>query len=287
MSIFDIVDAQKKRTEEQLARGGGRSSAKFWKPEDGDNNIRIMPQWNANLGGQFWREVAQHWNVEENQRGPILCPKNTPDLEGECPICELVATLRLDKSNVEAQRYMKDIKAKKTYLLNIVDLKNPVYTAQDVAEFTQSRPDEEPTFKVGDPKINIYACPITIFDLILGIINTQRADITDLETGRNVRLRKLPNKDRLKTRYEVYPDFEKSAAGFTDPALPALDQVGFQLDYSGMVEVLGRGRAAEVSEQLFSFNGDKHSLPTDTPVSNAGAGTASDLEDQMRQRLQS
>lgn len=283
MSIFDKVDAQKKLTEEQLARGGVRSSAKFWKPDAGDNKVRIMPQWNDTLGGQFWREVAQHWNVEEDQKGPILCPKNTPDLDGECPICELVQSLRGDKANVEAQRLMKDIKAKKTYLLNVVDLKDPVYTAQDVAEFTQSRPDAECTFQVGDPKINIYACPVTIFDAILGIINNSRSDITDLTVGRDITIKKVPNKDRLKTRYEVYPDLEKSDTGFVDPVLPALDQVGFQLDYNGMVEVLSNGRAADLSQAMFSYDGTQHNLSTgETPPASQ---EAADLGEQMRQKL--
>jgi gp32 DNA binding protein like len=282
-SLLDKVNEQKKRTEEQLARGGSRTSARFWKPENGDNKVRIMPQWRNDLGGQFWREVAQHWNVTEDQKGPVLCPKETEGMDGECPICELVQALRADKTNVEAQRLAKELKAKKTYLLNVVVKKDPIYTAKDVAEYTQSRPDAECPFSVGDPKIQVYACPLTIFDQILGIINNSGSDITDLTVGRGISIKKIPNKDRLKTRYEVYPDLEKSDAGLNNPTLPALDQVGFQLDYNGMVDLLSRGKAAEVGSHMFSFDGTSRSLSvstTDTkPVS------ATDLEQQMLQEL--
>jgi hypothetical protein len=274
MSLFDIVSATKKQTEEQLARGGGRSTVRFWRPEAGANEIRIMPQWDEKLQGQFWREVHQHWNVSEDQKGPVLCPKNTPGLEGECPICDLVASLRQDKSNLEAQRFAKDIRAKRTYLLNVVVKGDPEYTAQDVAEYTQSRPDEPCPFEPGDPKIQIYACPITIFDSLLGIITTQKEDITDLKTGRTITIKKIPNKDRIKTRYEVYPSLKATDAQLGAPSIPDLSGVGFVLEYDKMVELLGNGKAADLGVGFGKLPTPKDpSLPT------------SDVEEQMRQAL--
>lgn len=284
MGILDKVNEQKKRTEEQLSRGGGRSSARFWRPENGDNKIRVMPQWKDDLDGQFWREVAQHWNVSADQKGPVLCPKETPDLEGTCPVCELVQSLRGDKSNVEAQRLSKDLRAKKTYFLNVVVEKDPVYTAQDIAEHKQARPDAEASFAVGDPKIQIYACPLTIFDSVLGIIHSSGKDITDLKEGRGIRVNKIPNKDRLKTRYEVYPDLDASDTGFSEPALPALDKVGFTLDREGMLQLLDGGRAADFLGSLPGH--DSPSLPAPSSVDAESAPvSSSDLEEQMRQGL--
>ena len=287
MGLLDKVAAQKSRTEEQLSRGGGRAGAKFWRPENGDNHIRIMPQWDEALDGQFWREVAQHWNVGEDQKGPILCPKETPDLEGTCPICEVVQALRADKSNVEAQRLVKDLRAKKTYMLNVIVDKDPVYTAQDVSEHKQNRPQEDCPFEVNDPKIQIYACPLTIFDQVLGIINTSGKDITDLKEGRGVRINKIGNKDKLKTRYEVYPDLDPSDTGYEDLALPALDKVGYTLDRDGMMELLESGRAADFvgnflpneTSQSLPAPAEKEAAEEKAPVSS------SDLEEQMRQRL--
>lgn len=288
MGLLDKVAAAKQRTEEHLSRGGGRTGARFWKPEAGENRIRIMPQWDAGLDGQFWREVAQHWNVSEDQKGPVLCPKETPDLEGDCPICELVQVLRADKSNVEAQRLAKDLRAKKTYLLNVVVEKDPVYTAQDVAEYKQERPQDDPPFSVGDPKIQIYACPVTLMDTIFGIIHSSGSDITDHQDGRAIKINKIPHKDRLKTRYEIYPDLKTSASGVSeDFELPKLDKVGYTMDYDGLVGLLEGGRAADFAGS-FLPSGASHSLPaaSDGSAEEELEG-ADDLAEQMRQHLTS
>jgi hypothetical protein len=285
MSLLDKVKEQKTRTEEQLSRGGARSSAKFWRPELGNNKVRVMPQWDVSCDEQFWREVAQHWNVSADQRGPVLCPKETPDLDGDCAICELVQSLRQDKANTEAQKLAKEFRAKKTYFLNIVAEGDPVYTAADVAEFKQSRPDTDVPFSVGDPKVQIYACPLTIFDNLLGIIHSSGKDITDLHEGRGIRISK--SGAGIKTRYEVYPDLDASDTGFSDTIeLPALDKVGFTLDRAGMLTLLDGGRAADYASSL---PGASASLPAPAPSSAppAASGTIapSDLEDQMRQGL--
>lgn len=284
MSLLDIVDAQKKLTQEQLARGGGRSRARFWRPESGDNHVRIMPTWDSGRP-EFWREVSQHWNVSEDQKGPILCPKETKDLEGDCPICELVDALKQDKANVEAQRFAKDIRAKRTYLLNVIVKKDPEYTAEDVAEWTQDRPNDECPFKIGDPKIQIYACPVTIFDAILGIISTSRQDITNLQTGRELLIKKIPNKDRIKTRYEVYPSLVEEDTKLVSPSIPDLSQIGFVLEYDKMVELLGQGKAAELGVG-FGFDGSASSmsLPSGDGEEVAPA-PVEDLEKQMQEAL--
>lgn len=284
MSLLDKVNEQKKRTEEQLSRGGNRSSAKFWRPELGNNKIRVMPQWDVSCDDTFWREVAQHWNVSADQKGPVLCPKETPDLEGDCAICELVQSLRQDKSNAEAQKLAKEFRAKKTYFLNIVAEGDPVYTAADVADFKQSRPDTDVPFSVGDPKVQIYACPLTIFDNLLGIIHSSGKDITDLHDGRGIRINK--SGQGIKTRYEVYPDLDASDTGFSDDIeLPALDKVGFTLDRDGMLSLLDGGRA---SDYVSSLPGSAASLPAPAPSSAppvAETIAPSDLEEQMRQGL--
>lgn len=278
MNLFDIVESAKKATEEQLSRGGGRSSARFWRPESGENKVRVMPTWDSDLGPQFWREVSQHWNVSDDQKGPILCPKNTPGLEGDCPICELVDQLRMDKSNHEGQRFAKEIKAKRTYLLNVIVEKDPIYTAQDVAEFTQSRPDTECPFEVGDPKIQLFACPVSIFDALLGFINSSQEDITHLNTGRGITIKKIPNKDRIKTRYEVVPSFKVEDTSLKNPAIPDLSKVGFVLDYGQMIELLGKGKAVDLGFNAAPSLGSGAETPAATlPVS--------DVEDQMRAAL--
>lgn len=287
--LLAAVNAQKAKIEE--SRGGSGPRAKFWKPDAGENVIRVMPKWDESLKGRFWREVAQHWNVSEDQRGPILCPRDTPDLNGECPICDLVQALKADKSNVEGKKLADDIRAKKTYLLNIVDQKDSVYTAADVAEFKQARPEDDCPFEVGDPKIQVYACPTTVFESILGIMSTSGTNVTDLKAGRDIRIKKTPNKaDRRKTRYEVYPSLDASDTGYGETLeLPNLSQVGFTLDTDGMYKLLSEGRAAQFLKALPGGSSENLQALTAEGVtadhSAAAPVSASDLEEQMRQGL--
>jgi len=240
---MDKVLAQKQSLEERMARGGGSSSiVKWWKPQGGDNRIRVMPGWATEgvFEGQFWREVAQHWNVSEEQRGPVLCPNRTPGLAGECPICEFVDTLRGDRSNVQAQELVREIRAKTTYLLNVVSVSDDTYTAQDVAEFKKVRPDEDAPFTVGGPKVQVYACPPTVFDQILGIIKINELDITDLGKGHDVVISK--HGVGLKTRYETQLVVKATSSEVSSvESLTALDSVGYLMDSVKMFELLTGG----------------------------------------------
>lgn len=282
MSLIDKVRQAKARTEEKLSRGGG-SGAQFWRPANGENRIRIMPSW-TDEGEEFWREVSQHWNLAEDQKGPVLCPKNTPDMDGACPVCELVEELRQDKSNLEAQALVKDIRAKTTYLLNIVDMKDPVYTANDVAEHKKNNPDRECPFEPGEAKVQIYACPTTIFDNILGIISSSGKDITHLGTGRNLIITKFPNKDRFKTRYTCQPELDPTEAQVAPGTkFPELDKVGYAMEYEALLELLNKGVGASLA------------LPADnTPSVRALVATGinkpasdADLEEVLRRELSS
>lgn len=261
-SVLDKVRNAKQEAEDRLSRGGG-PRASFWKPKNGDNRIRIMPPWLNPTGdpdyavpenltfyeGQFWRQVAQHWNVSEDQKGPILCPKQTPGLEGDCPICEFVESLKEDKSDVQAIALAKEIRAKVTYLLNIVDMADPVYTADDVAEWKKERPDNDVPFAAGDTKVQLYAAPLTVYDAILGLIVANGKDITRLQDGRVVVLTRHPNKNPIKTRYTVVPSFDAEAFELKGE-LPQLHQQGYLMDYDKMLDLLHNGVGGEFTHAL-------------------------------------
>ncbi len=277
-SVLDKVAKAKVAAEERLSRGGG-PRARFWKPKNGDNTIRVMPPWlNPThdpefevpeavefYDGQFWRQVAQHWRVSDDQKGPILCPKETPGITGACPICEFVAELKQDKSDVQAQALVKEIRAKTTYLLNIVDVNDAVYTADDVAEHAKNRPDDDCPYAPGDSKVQLYAAPLTVYDAILGLITANKRDITLFDTGRNIVITRHPNKNPIKTRYTVVPDFD--ASGFEmRGTLPALHQQGFLMDYDKMLDLLHSGVGGDFVAALPDGSGDSRveRLPEET-----------------------
>lgn len=285
-SVLDKVTAAKQEAEERLSRGGGLR-AQFWKPKNGENVIRIMPPWvNPThdpdydipealqfYDGQFWRQVAQHWNVSEDQKGPLLCPRETPGLDGDCPICEFVDELKADKSDVQAQALVKEIRAKTTYLLNVVDMKDRTYTADDIAEWTKTRPDSDCPFQPGDTKVQLYAAPLTVYDAVLGLITANKRDITRFDTGRNIVLTRHPNKNPIKTRYTVVPEFD--ATGFElRGELPALHQQGFLMDYDKMLDLLHDGVGGDFVTALPEG--------TTTPTKALSKSTTPEPEEQER-----
>lgn len=262
------LQQQKAKLAQELSRGSGRS-AKFWRPAPGNNVIRIMPSWTTEepYAGQFWREVSQHWGVSEDQKGPILCPLTTPGIDGECPVCAFVEELKKDKMNASSGQLAKELRAKKAFLTNVVVDSDPVYNAQDVAEYSQKRPDSDVPFEAGDPKIQVYACPKTIFDQILTIIMDNDQDITDLALGNDITINK--SGAGLTTRYTVTPKMKPSVSDVAaDAEFPALDRVGYVMDFDAMTALLVEGKGGDYAAML---PGDSSpSLGTgDTEVSSA------------------
>lgn len=298
--VLDKVRQAKQDTEERLTRGkGGGLRAQFWRPQNGENRIRIMPSWlnptndpdfqasaeMSEFDGQFWREIAQHWNLTEDQKGPVLCAKKTPGLSDDCPVCELVEELKKDKSNLEAQNAVKQIKAKVAFLYNVVDMKEPEYTAEDAADWVKSRPDSECPFAVGDVKVQVYAVPLTVHDAILGLINSNRSDITRLDKGRCVKLTKYPNKDPKLTRYQVMPEFEETSFDLGSTELPQLHQMGFTMEYEELLDLLQTGVGGNFAHAL-----PEGAIAKALPVGGNSVETPKssvDLEAELRSHLSS
>lgn len=291
MAGLDFEKLKKAATDLQarMNRGSG-PSLKFWKPADGVNTIRILPPWTAEgtFAGQFYREVHQHWNVSEEASGPVLCPRKTPGAseDGDCPICDFVDQLRNRKGDVDAQELAKNLRAKVAYLMSIVDLKDPSYTAKDVAEWTKERPDTACPFEVGDTKIQCYAATSTIADQVMNLIIVNQLDITDLFSGNNVILTKIPNKDKLKTRYTVAPEIRPTKAPVKEGLeMPDLSRIGKVQSSEDLLKLLGEGPASAFLTRLPS-NAGKHTADASwTGDATAVSGDDDDLAAQMKAQL--
>lgn len=252
---WDKLDAQKQKLDEKLSRGSKGVSSKFWRPKAGSNLIRVLPSWasDGDFEGQFWREVSQHWDVSEDQRGPVICTRNTPFIknkqdepfEEDCPICLFVDELRKRKGDVKAQETVKQVRAKTSYFLNVVDLKDKVYTESDVDAFKAARPDAtDIPFAIGDTKVQIFVAPSTVFNDILKTIRENRVDITDMAQGHDVTIKKS-GKDLL-TKYETTVLMKSSKAPDCKPT--PLDKVGFVMDHDEMMTLLGSGVGGDYLE---------------------------------------
>jgi len=274
------VNKQKEELEARLDRGNGGGGIKWWKPVNGVNRIRILPGWadEGEFAGQFWREVAQHWNVGEDVKGPVLCPRETPGLSGSCPICAFCDELKNEKGDANAQQLRKDLRAKRAFFLNIIDVKNPRYTAEDIAEWKKARPDQDVPFEIGDMKIQTWACQQTIFDQILAVMKTNELDITDLEEGKDLQITKFPNKDPMKTRYEVVLIIKSAAVPLSpEDKLPDLSMIGQEKSYDELKKLLSDGVGGD-------YAADRKALPSSTKKtagakSGAKPAPAADPED--------
>lgn len=265
---FDInkVLAAKQALTAQLARGGG-GGAKFWNPQNGKNKVRILPGWetdpNSNHYGVFWREVAQHWRVNEEQKAPLICPAKTKFVEKPCPICDFVDSLKEQKDDPVAQELANEIRAKKAWLVQIIDLAHPTYTSGDLAEFKKSFPDKDPSFDVGDPKLQVYPCPQTVFDSILTLVSNTKKDVTNLTKGYDLIIDRQYNKANPKlTKYQVSPaDFDATPAPISEAEFAEkkidLANVGRMFEFEKLHQLLSEGVGADFSLPALPSNSSK------------------------------
>lgn len=252
------VDIQKvlKQQREMKERSNRFSRVKInrFKPKVGENKIRILPPWTdeGHNAGQFWRELLQHWNVGEGgyqeEGGRIfLCPLRTPDGPGsECDVCDFVQKLR-NSDNPADSEVAKEIAPKRTYIMNVVELKDDEYTEADVDEWAENNEGDCP-FEVGDTKVKVWSCSEARFKDLVDVM-ADDIDFTDLESGHDVVVTR-EGKGRFMTRYRVRVH-------------PSPSSFEFKGDFAALVYDL---------DTIFSFprdgdmrkalNGDDTNLPT-------------------------
>lgn len=253
------VDLAKQQADAKVAGAGkGGGGVKFFKFQGDSATIRIMPPWTdeAPYDGQFWRVVAQHWNVNDEHKAPILCPKNTPHLGGDCPICDFVEELRKDKDNPAAKELANDLRAKQSYLFTVIDTKDKSYTAKDVADWKKERPDRDVPFEVGDPKLQVYAAPFAVYNSLIALFQAG-GDVTDLTAGHDVTVSKQGK--GLQTKYTVTPQLKATKSNVPeDNELLKLESVGAVYDSAKLTELLTDGIGGEYA-QLIGDSGKKKS----------------------------
>lgn len=161
----------------------------WWKPQSGDGNrwgdnfIRILPA-HTNMEGNFYFGIPMHFGVGPNN-AIVPCPRQG---HGEpCPICVEGFALRDAGKEEEGNRMLP----------NWAGYMNVVVLGQD----------GEPEGK--DPKVRVYSANRAVLDELLDIIEQKYGDITSLETGHNINIRRKGEK--FKTKYQVAAATEPSA----------------------------------------------------------------------------
>ena len=171
------------RLRERFGKEKSGVSANYWRPDWGNNTIRILPA--TDPDDVFYVERHRH-RIDDEWH---YCLKFDIDDETgrgkNCPVCE--ARKKLFRTNDNAMiAIARDIKPKKQYLMNIVDRKS-----------------DDPT------QVFVYAPGIKLKDKIVGIMLDEEIDITDVEAGFDFVVKK---EEGPQTDQGQFPTYENSKA---------------------------------------------------------------------------
>ena len=140
---------------------GDREQSHWFKPDEGDQTIRIVPD----PDGDPLKEMFFHYNVGEH-RGGIVCPKR--NFGETCPICEFASSLwreGVDKNDEESKKLAKSLFVRARYFSPVV---------------VRGREEEG---------IKVYGYGKRAYELLLGyILDPDYGDITDVMEGTDIAL---------------------------------------------------------------------------------------------------
>ena len=139
----------------QTSEAGGRSKgdSAFWRPAEGDQEIRILPT----EDGDPFKVYHFHYNLGEASRGGVLCPKR--QYGDNCPICDFASKLWQEGTD-ESKKMAKSLFVRQRFF-------SPVIV----------RGEES----VG---VKVWGYGKTIYETLLGLVlNPDYGDITDVDTG--------------------------------------------------------------------------------------------------------
>jgi len=96
-------------------KGGSKNSnTKFWKPEEGENTIRVVPTADGDAFRDFW----YHYNLGAKAGYSTLCPKR--NLDEECPICDFASSLWHDHGDDESRKQAKGLFARQRFFVPVL-----------------------------------------------------------------------------------------------------------------------------------------------------------------------
>ena len=147
------IDLKKMRQKlsELHNRGGSGGGAKFWKPSEGENDIRILPS----PDGDPFKHFHFHYNLGGG--AGVLCPKKNHG--DDCPACDFVSKLYNDGDD-DSREMARKLVAKSRFFSTVL-----------------VRGEE-----ADGPKIWGYSK--TVYENLLQLVlNPDYGDITDAESG--------------------------------------------------------------------------------------------------------
>ena len=109
------LDLAKMKAKLQELEGGAKSKKDnvFWKPTEGDQDIRIVPT----SDGDPFKVFHFHYNLGEAARGGVLCPKR--QFGEHCPICEFASSLWQEESS-ESKKMAKNLVVRQRFFSPVI-----------------------------------------------------------------------------------------------------------------------------------------------------------------------
>mgnify|MGYP003137919500 CR=1 FL=1 len=99
------LNLDKMRQKLNQVTGADRTRNEFWRPEEGENNVRIIPT----ADGDPFKEFHFHYNVGTSG---FLCPKR--NFGDDCPVCNFANRLWSD-SDEDSRKMAKSLFAKQRF----------------------------------------------------------------------------------------------------------------------------------------------------------------------------
>ena len=237
------LDLERMRAKLNSITGKDRAKNDFWRPEDGENNIRIVPT----PDGDPFKEFHFHYNVGQ---GGFLCPKR--NFGDDCPVCNFANKLWNDGTE-ESKKQAKDLFAKQRFF-------SPVLV----------RGQESESVKVWGFGKMAYEKLLTI------VLDPDYGDITDPSEGRDVKVSCNKPPGRMWAMTEVRPrgkgtplSSDTNQAADWVRNIPDLDEMFTLKTYAELEKIVNdwlNGDTEESSSEG-TFRGG-NSKPTETTTSN-------------------
>ena len=239
------LDMAKMRAKLNELENGGKSKKDniFWKPSEGDQEVRFVPT----ADGDPFKVFHFHYNLGEAARGGVLCPQR--NYGDNCPVCDFASKLWQEGTD-DSKKMAKNLFVRQRFF-------SPVIV----------RGEEEAGVK-------IWGYGKTIYETLLGLVlNPDYGDITDVDDGVDFTLTyTLPKTKGAFPQTNLVPKRKSS------PLLKSKAEVKDLLTNVPDIETLfSRKSSSEVQAILESYLN-----PTEGPM-NTDIGIVSSVDEAIRE----
>jgi hypothetical protein len=254
------LDLSKMRSKQSILDGnGGDKETVFWKPEEGDQDIRVV----CPSDGDPFKEFNFHYLEVGNRRKTVLCPKR--NFDDDCPICTFASSVWKDAAagnDDEGKKLAKSLFVKQRYF-------SPVLV----------RGQE-------DKGIRVWGYGVTAYKNLLGLVlNPEYGDVTDTEEGTDLTITygkvagKLFPETTISPRRRTSPLCDKNVGG---PARCA-ELLASMPDFGTLFERVTPQQAQNILDE---FLADETSATEDSHYKTV-ASESSSIDDAYRELMRS